>query len=211
MVRAKAFKMYERFQSSIDQGFILFLGLTLNANEAFNYNGAPGKMVSIRNIQDMWWYWIKRDGKMQKIFYETDVFKECNSTCQSRLRIDGATLELMAVREEDRGLQLKCRLFPKFQVSRQVYKMKISGELPKGQCNLRHSHHGYQFVFCYSYSYSLCFSLFFLLIQSLESRVKTQEFRVEGQEFRVQSSESGPGFRLCRKIATIKKKKKKTI
>ena len=133
--KAKAFKIYERFQLSIDQGFILFLGLTLISNEAFNSNGALGKMVSIRNIQDMWWYWIKRDGKMQKIVYcnpESYVFDERNSTCQSRLGIDGATLELMAVREEDRGLQLQCRIFPQFQVSRQVYKMKISVELPKG-------------------------------------------------------------------------------
>ena len=184
MVKAKAFKIYERFQLSIDQGFILFLGLTLIPNEAFNSNGALGKMVSIRNIQDMWWYWIKRDGKMRKIVYcnpESYVFDECNSTCQSRLGIDGATLELVAVREEDRGLQLQCRIFPQFQVSRQVYKMKISVELPKGQSNLRHSHHGYQFVFYYSYSYSLCFPL----IQSLESRVKSQESRVQGQEFRV--------------------------
>ena len=166
MLKANAFKIYERFQSSIDQGFILFLGLTLSPKGAFNSNGALGKMVSIRNIPEMWWYWIKRDGKIQKIAYynsESYVFDECNSTCQSRLRIDGATLELMAVREEDRGLQLQCRIFPKFQVSRQVYKMKISVQLPKGQSNLRHSHHGYQFVFYYSNSYSLCFSLFFFL------------------------------------------------
>ena len=94
-------------------------------------------MVSIGNIQDMWWYWIKRDGKMQKIAYcnsESCVFDECNSTCQSRLRVDGATLELTEVREEDRGLQLQCEIFPKFQ----VYKMKISVVLPKGQSNLHH-------------------------------------------------------------------------
>ena len=94
-------------------------------------------MVSIGNIQDMWWYWIKRDGKTQKIAYcnsESCVFDECNSTCQSRLRIDGATLELTEVREEDRGLQLQCQTFPKFQ----VYKMKISVVLPKGQSNLHH-------------------------------------------------------------------------
>ena len=94
-------------------------------------------MVSMGNIQDMWWYWIKRDGKMQKIAYcnsESCVFDECNSTCQSRLRIDGATLELTEVREEDRGLQLQCQIFPKFQ----VYKMKVSVVLPKGQSNLHH-------------------------------------------------------------------------
>ena len=94
-------------------------------------------MVSIGNIQDMWWYWIKRDRKMQKIAYcnsESCVFEECNSTCQSRLRIDGATLELTEVREEDRGLQLQCQIFPKFQ----VYKMKISVVLRKGQSNLHH-------------------------------------------------------------------------
>ena len=94
-------------------------------------------MVSIGNIQDMWWYWIKRDRKMQKIAYcnsESCVFDECNSTCQSRLRIDGATLELTEVREEDRGLQLQCQIFPKFQ----VYKMKVSVVLPKGQSNLHH-------------------------------------------------------------------------
>ena len=62
------------------------------------------------------------------------MFDECNSTCQSRLRIDGATLELTEVREEDRGLQLQCEIFPKFQ----VYKMKISVVLPKGQSNLHH-------------------------------------------------------------------------
>ena len=74
---------------------------------------------------------------MQKIAYcnsESCVFDECNSTCQSRLRIDGATLELTEVREEDRGLQLQCEIFPKFQ----VYKMKISVVLPKGQSNLHH-------------------------------------------------------------------------
>ena len=94
-------------------------------------------MVSIGNNQDMWWYWIKRDGKAQKIAYcnsESCVFDECNSTCQSRLRIDGATLELTEVREEDRGLQLQCQIFPKFQ----VYKMKVSVVLPKGQSNLHH-------------------------------------------------------------------------
>ena len=62
------------------------------------------------------------------------MFDECNSTCQSRFRIDGATLELTEVREEDRGLQLQCQIFPKFQ----VYKMKISVVLPKGQSNLHH-------------------------------------------------------------------------
>ena len=62
------------------------------------------------------------------------MFDECNITCQSRLRIDGATLELMEVREEDRGLQLQCQTFPKFQ----VYTMKISVVLPKGQSNLHH-------------------------------------------------------------------------
>ena len=94
-------------------------------------------MVSTAGIQDMWWYWVKRDGKMQKIAYcnsESCVFDECNSTCQSRLRIDGATLELTEVREEDRGLQLQCQIFPKFQ----VYKMKVSVVLPKGQSNLHH-------------------------------------------------------------------------
>ena len=92
-------------------------------------------MVSMGNIQDIWWYWIKSDGKMQKIAYcnsESCVFDECNSTCQSRLRIDGATLKLTEVREEDRGLQLQCRIFPKFQ----VYTMKISVVLPKGQSNV---------------------------------------------------------------------------
>ena len=121
-----------------DEGFIfIFSGLTLIANQAFNLSGALGKMVSIGNNQDMWWYWIKRDGKAQKIAYcnsESCVFDECNSTCQSRLRIDGATLELTEVREEDRGLQLQCQIFPKFQ----VYKMKISVVLPKGQFNLHH-------------------------------------------------------------------------
>ena len=124
--------------SYFDQGFIfIFSGLTLIANQAFNLSGALGKMVSIGNNQDMWWYWIKRDGKMQKIAYcnsESCVFDECNSTCQSRLRIDGATLELTEVREEDRGLQLQCQIFPKFQ----VYKMKVSVVLPKGQSNLHH-------------------------------------------------------------------------
>ena len=124
--------------SYFDQGFIfIFSGLTLIANQAFNLSGALGKMVSIGNIQDMWWYWIKRDRKMQKIAYcnsESCVFDECNSTCQSRLRIDGATLELTEVREEDRGLQLQCQIFPKFQ----VYKMKVSVVLPKGQSNLHH-------------------------------------------------------------------------
>ena len=94
-------------------------------------------MVSTAGIQDMWWYWVKRDGKMQKIAYcnsESCVFDECNSTCQSRLRIDGATLELTEVREEDRGLQLQCEILPKFQ----VYRMKISVVLPKGQSNLHH-------------------------------------------------------------------------
>ena len=62
------------------------------------------------------------------------MFDECNSACQSRLRIDGATLELTEVREEDRGLQLQCEIFPKFQ----VYGMKISIVLPKGQSNLHH-------------------------------------------------------------------------
>ena len=62
------------------------------------------------------------------------MFDECNSTCQSRLRIDGATLELTEVREEDRGLQLQCQIFPKFQ----VYKIKISVVLRKGQSNLHH-------------------------------------------------------------------------
>ena len=124
--------------SYFDQGFIfIFSGLTLIANQAFNLSGALGKMVSIGNIQDLWWYWIKRDRKMQKIAYcnsESCVFDECNSTCQSRLRIDGATLELTEVREEDRGLQLQCQIFPKFQ----VYKMKVSVVLPKGQSNLHH-------------------------------------------------------------------------
>ena len=94
-------------------------------------------MVSTAGIQDMWWYWVKRDGKMQKIAYcnsESCVFDECNSTCQSRFRIDGATLELTEVREEDRGLQLQCEILPKFQ----VYRMKISVVLPKGQSNLHH-------------------------------------------------------------------------
>ena len=121
-----------------DQGFIfIFSGLTLIANQAFNLSGALGKVVSIGSIQDMWWYWIKRDGKMQKIAYcnsQSCVFDECTSTCQSRLRIDGATLELTEVREEDRGLQLQCQIFLKFQ----VYKMKISVVLPKGQFNLHH-------------------------------------------------------------------------
>ncbi|CAH3189108.1 unnamed protein product [Porites lobata] len=92
--------------------------LTLTANQAFNLSGALGKMVSTAGIQDMWWYWVKRDGKMQKIAYcnsESCVFDECNSTCQSRFRIDGATLELTEVREEDRGLQLQCEILPKFQ------------------------------------------------------------------------------------------------
>lgn len=124
--------------SYFDQGFIfIFSGLTLIANQAFNLSGALGKMVSIGNNQDMWWYWIKRGGKAQKIAYcnsESCVFDECNSTCQSRLRIDGATLELTEVREEDRGLQLQCQIFPKFQ----VYKMKVSVVLPKGQSNLHH-------------------------------------------------------------------------
>ena len=124
--------------SYFDQGFIfIFSGLTLIANQTFNLSGALGKMVSIGNNQDMWWYWIKRDGKAQKIAYcnsESCVFDECNSTCQSRLRIDGATLELTEVREEDRGLQLQCQIFPKFQ----VYKMKVSVVLPKGQSNLHH-------------------------------------------------------------------------
>ena len=124
--------------SYFDQGFIfIFSGLTLIANQAFNLSGALGKMVSIGNNQDMWWYWIKRDGKAQKIAYcnsESCVFDGCNSTCQSRLRIDGATLELTEVREEDRGLQLQCQVFPKFQ----VYKMKVSVVLPKGQSNLHH-------------------------------------------------------------------------
>lgn len=124
--------------SYFDQGFIfIFSGLTLIANQAFNLSGALGKMVSIGNNQDMWWYWIKRDGKAQKIAYcnsESCVFDECNSTCQSRLRIDGATLELTEVREEDLGLQLQCQIFPKFQ----VYKMKVSVVLPKGQSNLHH-------------------------------------------------------------------------
>ena len=62
------------------------------------------------------------------------MFDECNSTCQSRLRIDGATLELTEVREEDRGLQLQCEILPKFK----VYRMKISVVLPKGQSNLHH-------------------------------------------------------------------------
>ena len=42
-------------------------------------------------------------------------------------------------------------------------------------------------------------------------RVYSPESRVKSPESRVKSSESSPGFRLCRKIATIKKKKKKTI
>ena len=95
-------------------------------------------MVSIGNVQDMWWYRIKRDGKMQKIAYcnsEKCVFERCNSICQSKFRIDGTTLELTGVREEDRGLQLQCQIFnPKFQ----VYTMKISVVLPKGQSNLPH-------------------------------------------------------------------------
>ena len=62
------------------------------------------------------------------------MFDECNSTCQSRFRIDGATLELTEVREEDRGLQLQCQILPTFQ----VYTMKISIVLPKGQSNLHH-------------------------------------------------------------------------
>ncbi|CAH3189684.1 unnamed protein product [Porites evermanni] len=117
------------------------IGLTLIANQAFNLSGTLGKMVSIGNFQDMWWYWIKRDGKMQKIAYcnsESCVFDECNSTCQSRLRIDGATLELTEVREEDRGLQLQCQIFPKFQ----VYKMKISVVLPKDSFRSTSSTHG---------------------------------------------------------------------
>ena len=128
-------------------------GLTLIANQAFNLSGTLGKMVSIGNIQDMWWYWIKRDGKMQKIAYcnsESCVFDECNSTCQSRLRIDGATLELTEVREEDRGLQVQCQIFPKFQ----VYKMKVSLVLPKGQSNLHHRSRVNNFTFSIVFNYS---------------------------------------------------------
>ena len=100
-------------------------------------------MASIGSIQDMWWYWIKLDGEKKKIAYcspELCVFDNfCNSTCQSRLRIKGATLELTKVRKEDRGLQLQCQMFPKFkgriasERTTQFYSIKISAVIPKGQ------------------------------------------------------------------------------
>lgn len=100
-------------------------------------------MASIGSIQDMWWYWIKLDGEKKKIAYcnpELCVFDNfCNSTCQSRLRIKGATLELTNVRKEDRGLQLQCQIFPKLkgrmasERTAHFYWIKISAVMPKGQ------------------------------------------------------------------------------
>ena len=100
-------------------------------------------MASIGSIQDMWWYWIKLDGEKKKIAYcspELCVFDNfCNSTCQSRLRIKGATLELTKVRKEDRGLQLQCQIFPKLngrmasERTAHFYWLKISAVMPKGQ------------------------------------------------------------------------------
>ena len=100
-------------------------------------------MASIGSFQDMWWYWIKLDGEKKKIAYcnpELCVFDNCcNSTCQSRLRIKGATLELTNVRKEDRGLQLQCQIFPKLtgrmasERIAQFYSIKISAVMPKGQ------------------------------------------------------------------------------
>ena len=100
-------------------------------------------MASIGGIQDIWWYWIKLGGEKKKIAYcnpELCVFDNfCNSTCQSRLRIKGATLELTNVRKEDRGLQLQCQIFPKLkdrmasERTAQFYSIKISAVMPKGQ------------------------------------------------------------------------------
>ena len=100
-------------------------------------------MALIASIQDMWWYWIKLDGEKKKIAYcnpELCVFDNfCNSTCQSRLRIKGATLELTKVRKEDRGLQLQCQIFPKLkgrmasERTAHFYWIKIGAVMPKGQ------------------------------------------------------------------------------
>ena len=101
-------------------------------------------MASISGIQDMWWYWIKLDGEKKKIAYcnpELCVFDNfCNSTCQSRLRIKGAILELTKVRKEDRGLQLQCQIFLKLkgrmasERTAHFYWIKIGAVMPKGQC-----------------------------------------------------------------------------
>ena len=100
-------------------------------------------MASIGSIEDMWWYWIKLHGEKKKITYcnpELCVFDNCcNITCQSRLRIKGATLELTKVRKEDRGLQLQCQIFPKLkgrmasERTAHFYWIKISAVMPKGQ------------------------------------------------------------------------------
>ena len=100
-------------------------------------------MASIGSIQDMWWYWIKLDGEKKKIAYcnpELCAFDNCyNSTCQSRFRIKGATLELTNVRKEDCGLQLQCQIFPKLEGkmaserTAHLYWIKISAVMPKGQ------------------------------------------------------------------------------
>lgn len=91
----------------------------------------------------MWWYWIKLDGEKKKIAYcnpELCAFDNCyNSTCQSRFRIKGATLELTNVRKEDCGLQLQCQIFPKLEGkmaserTAHLYWIKISAVMPKGQ------------------------------------------------------------------------------
>ena len=100
-------------------------------------------MASIGSIQDMWWYWIKLDGEKKKIAYcnpELCVFDNCcNSSCQSRFKIKGATLELTKVRKEDRGLQLQCQIFPELkgrmdsERTAHFYWIKISAVMPKGQ------------------------------------------------------------------------------
>ena len=100
-------------------------------------------MASIGSIQDMWWYWIKLDGEKKKIAYcnpELCVFDNCcNSSCQSRFRIKGATLELTSVRKEDCGLQLQCQIFPQLtgrtasERTAQFYSIKIIAVLLKGQ------------------------------------------------------------------------------
>ena len=113
------------------------------AGQDVNLNQALGEMPSRESVEDMWWYWINPSGENQKIVYCDSMgclFENCIGSClqcRPRLKIEGVTLVLMNVEEEDRGLKLECRIYPKI-IGRmpQVYTLKIKDVFPSGQFHL---------------------------------------------------------------------------
>lgn len=111
--------------------------LSLDAGQDVNLNQVLGEIPSRETVEDTWWYWIKPNGEKQKIFYcntTACLFEDCSGSCpqcRPRLKIDGVNLVLMNASEEDRGLKLECRMYPKIigsttvQPTPRVYKLKI--------------------------------------------------------------------------------------